>query len=233
MRAAARLRFRSDLIVGDDARDEALVLRFVGVEDAALQQDLERHGGTHETHERRHLRVRHHEPQVLDRRAKSARRAANPQIAQRGDLQSAAHTDAVDLRDQRMAARGERLGGRAHHRAVGDGLRLVRALAREFTDVVPGRKRFLACAAQDDAADVAVRGQRAYRQPQVMPHRFGQRVELVGAVEHDRCDGPIPRYGDRLRPSATIRPWPDATDVRRLRKSCRATARTAGPTPAS
>ncbi len=82
--------------------------------------------------QRRHFRIRHHEAQILDRRAEAARRAADPQVAQRGDLETAADADAVDLRDQRMAAGGQRVRRRVHHLAVVDRLRLVRALGREL-----------------------------------------------------------------------------------------------------
>ncbi len=141
------------------------------VEDAAFEQDLERDRGSDEPHERRHLRVRHHEPEILDRRAEPARLAADAQVAQRRDLESAADTDAVDLRDQRMAAGGERRRRCVHHVAVLDRLRLVRALGGELADVVAGRERLLAGAAHDDAAQVVVGGKRADRLAQMLPHR--------------------------------------------------------------
>ena len=61
MRSRRRPRLRGDLGIGNDARDEALVLRLGGAEDAAFEQDLERDVGAREAHERRHFRIRHHQ----------------------------------------------------------------------------------------------------------------------------------------------------------------------------
>ncbi len=159
-----RARLGRDLGIGHDARHEAFFLRFGGVEDAAFEQQFERDGFPDEIHQRRHLGVRHHESQVLDRCAEAARRAADPQVAQRGDLEAAPHADAVDLRDQRVAAGGQRVRRGVHGGAVCDGLCLVGALGREFADVVAGGKRPLAGAADDDAANAVV-GRRAHRSP--------------------------------------------------------------------
>ena len=139
LRSSAR--FGSDLIVGHDARHEPFLLRFGGIEDPAFEQNLERNGGPDQSHQRRHLGVRHHQAEILDRRAEAARFAADAQIAQRGDLEPAADADAVDLRDQRMPAIGQRIGGAMHHLAVLDRLLLVRALARKLGDVVARRER--------------------------------------------------------------------------------------------
>src|SRR5207253_2931089 len=61
----------------------------------------------------------------------------------------------------------------------------VRALAREFGDVVAGGERLRAGAAQDDAADVLARGKRDEDLAQPLPHRPGQRVELLRAIQDD------------------------------------------------
>ena len=89
----------------------------------------------------------------------------------------------------RQAASAAR--GGVHDAAVVDRLRLVAALGREFRDVVAGRERLLAGAAQDHAAQAVVGGQRVDGRAQRVPHRFRQRVELFGAVQHDRRDRPV------------------------------------------
>ena len=116
--------------------------------------------------QRRHLGVGHHESEVLDRRAEAARLAADPQVAQRGDLETAADADAVDLRDERMAASGERARGRVHHLAV---LHVACALfARSVANSpmsLPGENARSPAPRNDDAANGVVGGQR------VAPHR--------------------------------------------------------------
>ena len=56
---------------------------------SGLPQDLERDGGADETTSR-HLRIRHHQSEALDRRAETARFAADAKVAQRGDFETAA-----------------------------------------------------------------------------------------------------------------------------------------------
>src|SRR5512147_1989663 len=95
------LNFRSHLVIGDDSRHEPLVPGFDRVEDATFEQDLESNAAPDQSDERRHLRVGHHQPEVLDRRTEAARRAADADVGQCRDLQPAADADAMDLRDDR------------------------------------------------------------------------------------------------------------------------------------
>ena len=133
MRCAVAQRLGRDLVVGHDARDEPLVLRFLRVEDPALRAGsrarrpapTSRTSGAISGYAITRPRFLIGAPKRLDV-------AADAQVAQRGDLEAAADADAVDLRDQRMAARGERARRRVHHVAVLDRLRLVRALGREL-----------------------------------------------------------------------------------------------------
>ena len=155
--------FGGDLGIGNDAGHQALFLRFDRIEDPAFEQQLERHRCPNEIDQRRHLRIRHHESQVLDRNAEPARHAADTEVTQRGDLEAAAHTDAVNLRDERMATCGKRMRSLVHRGAIDDRLCLVRALGREFGDVVAWRERFLAGATDDDAAQA--RHRRTGRSP--------------------------------------------------------------------
>jgi hypothetical protein len=104
----------------------------------------------------------------------------------------------VDLRHQRVAAVIERLRGRMHDAAVGDRLRLVRAHAGELGDVVAGRERLFAGAAQDDAAQAVVGRQAAHRIAQALPHLARERIELVGTVEHDGGDRTVALDQDEI-----------------------------------
>ena len=141
-----------------------LLLRLGGAEDPALEQDLERDVGPDEAHERRHLRIGHHEPEVLDRRAEAARLAADAQIAQRGDLESAAHADAVDLRDQRMPARGERARRRVHDaRRSRSPAPCSRARSRIRAMSLPGENAFSPAPRRITQRSVVVGGQRVDR----------------------------------------------------------------------
>ncbi len=225
-----RPRLGGDLVVRHDARDEPLVLRLGGVEHAALEQDLERDALADQPHQRRHLRVRHHEAEVLDRRAEAARLPADAEVGQRGDLEPAADADAVDLRDDRRRAAGELLGGGVHHLAVLDRLRLAGALRLELADVVAGRERLLSRAAHDDAADARVLRQVPYRVAELAPHRAGEGVQLVRAVQHDGGDGAVAfdedrRVGQRAALVMRRRSSNRATCARRPRSP----ARTASP----
>ena len=196
---------------GDDARDEPLLLRLGCAEDPALEQNLERDVRAGEAHERRHLRIGHDESEILDRRAEAARLAADPKIAQRGDLESAAHADAVNLRDQRMPAGGERAGRRVHDAAVVDRLRLVAALrsriprcrCRARTPSRPRRARSRS-AASSSADSASIGG------AQRVPHRLRQRVELLGAVQHDGRDRTVAVTAIRSLIGASCRDRPAA-----------------------
>jgi len=57
-------RLRGHQIVGDDAGDQTLFLRFSGAEDAAFEQDFQRNIRTGEANERRHFRISHHQAEV-------------------------------------------------------------------------------------------------------------------------------------------------------------------------
>ena len=93
--------------------------------------------------------VGHHQAEVLDRRAEAARRR------RRCAGRTARRSRARRRRRCRGSARPADAGssasasrGRVHRRAILDRLRLVRALGRELADVVAGRERLLARAAQ-------------------------------------------------------------------------------------
>ena len=168
-----RVRLGRDLGVGHDARDEPLLLRLGRVEDPAFEQDLERDVGPDEAHERRHLGVGHHEPEVLDRRAEAARLAADAQVAQRGDLEPAADADAVDLRDQRMPARGERVApSRASTRPYSIACALFARSVANSAMSLPGENAFSPAPRRIDAAQRVVGGQRVDRVAQRLPHRL-------------------------------------------------------------
>src|SRR5688572_1700109 len=145
-------RFASNLLVGHDARHKPFLLRFGGIEDPAFQQNLERNGCPDESHQWCHLGVCHHQTEILDRRSEATRFAANAQIGERCNLKSAANTNSMNLRDQRMPAICQRIGGAMHHLAVLDCLLLVRSLARKLGDVVAWRERFLARTTDDHTA---------------------------------------------------------------------------------
>ena len=188
-----RARLGRHLVVGTTRVTRPFSFASVRVEDPALEQDLERDRGPDQAHQRRHLGVRHHQAEVLDRRAEAARFAADAQIAQRRDLEAAADADAVDLRDQRMAAARERIARCVHDAAVLDRLRLVRALGRELADVVARRERFLAGAAHDHAAQrrrrpTVARSPRRARatSPRVSAFSFSGRLRTTVAIAPSR-----------------------------------------------
>ena len=193
MRRAVACASARDLIVGHDARHQPLVLRLArhrrrGPRAESRARPLRPTSRTSGAD----LGVRHHQAEVLDRRAEAARRAADAQIAQRRDLEPAADADAVDLRHQRMPAIGERLGGRVHVCAVVDRLRLVGALGGELGDVVAGRERLVARAAEHDAAQRVVGREPARPFRRARCHIGArQRVQLVGAIQHDGGDGAV------------------------------------------
>src|SRR5882757_7053247 len=101
---SSRKRFGGDLIVGYDPRNESFRQRLLRPENTPFQQDFERDGATRELHKRVEFRMRHHQPEVLDRHAKAAGFSADPQIAHGGNLESPAHANAVNHRDNRMPA---------------------------------------------------------------------------------------------------------------------------------
>src|SRR5262245_9646623 len=85
-------------VVCDDARDQTFLCSFLRAEHAALQQDLERHCTTNQPQQPTHFRMRHHQPELVDRCPEAARFPADPQVAAGGDLEATAHADALDHR---------------------------------------------------------------------------------------------------------------------------------------
>ena len=104
MRSAVARASAATCVIGDDARDETFVLRLRASNTPPSSRISSATAATDQSHQRRHLRIGHHQPEVLDRRAEAARLAADAQVAQRSDLQTAADADAVDLRHERVAA---------------------------------------------------------------------------------------------------------------------------------
>ena len=99
-----RARFGGDLGVGNDARDEPLLLRLAASKmrpssriSSATAGPTRRTSGAISAYAITSPRFLIGAPKRLDV-------AADPQVAQRGDLESAADADAVDLRDERMTA---------------------------------------------------------------------------------------------------------------------------------
>jgi hypothetical protein len=77
-------------------------------------------------------------------------------------------------------------GERAMHDcAVSTRLLDVGALVLELGDVVARRECLVARAAHDDAAALLVADRSGDHLAQALPHRFGKRVELLRAVQHD------------------------------------------------
>src|SRR5258706_8949940 len=152
------LRLGFDLVVRDDARHETQVLRLGGIEHASLEHDLERVRFARKRDQRSDLGVGHDEAELVDRHAEAARRAADANVREPGDLETATHADAVDLGNHRMTAMIDRVDRLAHDRPVLARLLDVRALVREFRDVVPGREGLRARAANNDAAHLVARG---------------------------------------------------------------------------
>ncbi len=199
MRSRGRARLGRDLVVRHDARHQPLVLRLGRVEHAALEQDLERDGAADQADQRRHLGVRHHEPEVLDRRAEAARRAADADVGQRRDLEAAADADAVDLRDDRRRQFASFSAVPCITLPYSIACALLERCGLELADVVARRERLLARAAQDDAADASsVLRQAPHGVAQSRPHRAGEGVQLVRAVQHDGGDGAIAFDEDRF-----------------------------------
>ncbi len=174
-------------------------------DDAALEQQLQRAGLAHQPDQRRHLGVRHHQPEVLDRRAKAAALTADADIRHGRHLQPAAHADAVDLRHHGMRAVEDGLRGAVHHAAVDDGLLLVGARGGEFGNIVAGREGAFARAAHDHAAHGGIAGQRAEDVAKLLPHGHREGVELGGAVEHHGGNGAIALEQQRRAVAGGIR----------------------------
>jgi len=162
-------RFLPDPVVGHDAIHQALVLRLLGAEHAALEQDLQRRGAADEVDQPFHLAVADHQSELRDRDPEAAGGAADAQVALRDDLETSSDADPVDHGDDRMPASGDRAHGRLEHLAVF--LRDSRVLARcfEFRDVGPGGKGLLAGAAYHDAAQRLVGIELAHRLAQPLP----------------------------------------------------------------
>src|SRR5262245_54101553 len=88
-----------------------------------------------------------------------------------------------------MAALAHRVEGPAHVLAVvAPALLGVIAHTREFLDIRPRGERLRARAAQDDAPQRVLRGQRAHHPRELLPHRERDRVELAGVGERNRGD---------------------------------------------
>jgi hypothetical protein len=135
--------------------------------------------------------VRHDQPELVDGRAEAARLRADAQIAVRGDLEAAAHADAFDHRHQRMAALLEGRQRAVHVRPVGARLLDVGALGLELGDIITGCEGLVTGPAHHDATGAVLGGQTGDRLPQALPHRPGERIQLLGAVEHYRGNAPI------------------------------------------
>ena len=78
-----------------------------------------------------------------------------------------------------------------HVRSIGARLLDVGALGLELGDVVARGEGLVTGAAHHDAAHGVVGGERGDRFAQAPPHGSGERVQLLGAIEHDGGDGPV------------------------------------------
>ena len=151
-----RIGFGFDLVVGDDAVDQALAVSLVGVEHAAFEQDFQRHGATDQRQQAGEFAIGHGQPQLVDRHAETARGAADAHVAHRGDFQAAADAGAFDQRHGRVAALRDGLHRAVDQLTVPLGLSRVGALGGEFGDVGAGGKGLAAGAAQHDAAQCVI-----------------------------------------------------------------------------
>ncbi len=183
-----RVGFLFDLVVGDDAGNQALRPRLLGVEDAPFQKDFERRGPADQIHQAAQLGMGHDQPEPINRYTEAARFAANAQIAVGRYFEPAAHANALDHRHHGVAAVLEGRQCASHDGAVGPRLLDIGALVLELGDVVAGRKRLLARSAQHQTAQCVVGRELVDDLAQTLPHRLGQGVQLLRAVEHDRGD---------------------------------------------
>jgi hypothetical protein len=132
----------------------------------------------------------HGKAELHDRCAEACRFAGDAQVAGAGDLQPAADAGAEDGGDRGVRAgldRGQRL---AHRLVVGQRQIDIGACGAEFLEVAAGGEG-RALAAQDDAAQLRVRGQREHGLAQPAPHRGVQCIELVGVEQGDGGNGAV------------------------------------------
>ena len=205
MRSRGRARLGCDLGVRHDARHEALLLRFGGVEDAAFEQDLERDVGAGEPHQRRHLR---HTPSPGPRFLIGApKRLDSPQMRR---SHSAAISRPPPTQMPWICATsgwrhvGERARRRVHRVAVLDRLRLVGALVANSAMSLPGENAF-SPAPRSMMQRSAVVGGRARRSraprsrhmPRVSALSFSGRLSTTVAIGAVALD--LDRFAHRWR----------------------------------
>ena len=127
-----RVTFGLNLVVGDDAVDQAHAQRFVSAEDAPLEQDFERLRAADQGDYAAQLGVGHDQAEALDRHAERAGLAADAHIAERRRLEPAADAYPLDQCERRVAARLERADRALDRRVVGARLVAVGALGLEL-----------------------------------------------------------------------------------------------------
>ncbi len=142
--------------------------------------------------------IRHHEAEVLDRRAEAAdapqiRRSHSAAISSPPPTQMPWICATSGCRHAASASRGRRASC-ARTRSPAPCSRA----GRELADVVAGRERPLAGTAQHDAAQRVVGRQRGDRGPRARHIVARQRVELLRTVEDDGRDRPVARHVDRF-----------------------------------
>ena len=147
---------RIQLLVGDHAVDEALVLGLLRVEHACLQQDFESHRRPHQIDKGFHFRVGHDQSKPADGDAEAGARAGDPEVAHEREFQAAAHAQAPDPGDHGNAAIADGGHGLVHEAAVLACLRRIVARVGELADVGAGRERLVAPALQHDATQPVV-----------------------------------------------------------------------------
>ena len=186
-----RVTFGLNLVVGDDAVDQAHAQRFVSAEDASLKQDFERLRTADQVDYAAQLGIGHDQPEALDRHAELAGLAAEAHVAKRRRLEPAADAYPLDQRESRVAARLERADRAFDRRVVGTRFVAVGALGFELRDVGARRERLVAGTAQHDAAHRVVGLEHLDRIAQRDPCHLVDRVHLFGPVEHHGDDRPV------------------------------------------
>jgi len=186
--ASGGVGFLFDLAVGNHAGDEALGLGLLGSEDPPLQKNLQGRCPAHQIDQSPDFRVGHGDGDPIDRHSVSAGYPADPEVAHGRQLQTPADAYTLDHCDNRMLAVPDGLHGFLDQGSVSPCLLAIRAVRREFGDIGTRREGLFAGSAQDNAAQRLIRGKLLHRLSHPQPQLPAERVQLVRAVENNRCD---------------------------------------------
>ena len=107
-----------DLSVGHDAVHQALLFRLRGIEDRALEQNLQHRRRPHDLQQRLHLFIGDDRAQPVDRNAEARAVAAYPQVAASHDFKPSTHAWPLDQGNDGMRASADSSKPGMHDLAV-------------------------------------------------------------------------------------------------------------------